>query len=275
VYCDPPYVRTTRRTRAKLYRYEMDERQHTQLLDVLRRLPCAVMVSGYRSPLYTDLLSDWRTIAYQAQTRGGPATEVVWMNYPEPTDLHEYTHLGATFRERERQKRQQARWAKKVATKPPLEQKALLAGLIALVGPTVSAEVLRSALVHFGDETRIASHGVGESHTQLPGDAAAPHARAIPEARSRPSRCTICRSPARERIDQALAAGVSLRAIEAQEGVSKSVIGRHRAHGLGRAVSHLRTALSGTPEATHYQGQTPHSEQLELLSLAAEREDPA
>jgi len=44
----------------------MDEHQHGELLEVLRRLPCAVMLSGYRSALYDDLLGDWRTIEYQA-----------------------------------------------------------------------------------------------------------------------------------------------------------------------------------------------------------------
>src|SRR5262249_6897654 len=151
-----PYVRSTRRASARLYRYEMEASQHADLLMILRRLPCTVMVSGYRSPLYADLLDGWRMTAFQTMTRGGPATEVVWMNYPEPTDLHEYTHLGANFRERERQKRQQARWAKKVAAKPLLEQQALLAGLLTLVGPTVRAAVIRSALARAGDEALIA-----------------------------------------------------------------------------------------------------------------------
>ena len=171
VYADPPYVRSTRRTGGRLYRYELDDSQHGELLALLRRLPCAVMVSGYRSALYGQTLGDWRSIEFQAQTRGGPATEVVWMNYPPPTDLHEYTHLGSTFRERERQKRQQARWARKVAAKPLLEQKALLAGLLAHVGPIVSAEVLRSALAQYEDEALIASNGTSGSHTRQAGDA--------------------------------------------------------------------------------------------------------
>ena len=66
VYCDPPYVRSVRRSRGRAYRYEMAEHQHGELLEVLRRLPCAVMLSGYRSALYDDLLGDWRTIEYQA-----------------------------------------------------------------------------------------------------------------------------------------------------------------------------------------------------------------
>jgi hypothetical protein len=217
------------------------------------------VVSGYSSALYAERLRDWRTITYQAMTRRGPATEVVWMNYQEPTALHEYTHLGQTFRERERQKRQQARWVKKVAAKPLLEQKALLAGLLAHVGPLVSAEVLRSALAQCGDEALIASNGSSGS-TPLPSDdAAASTAPALPRA----SRCTICRHPTRQRIDQALVSGVSLRTIAQQEGLSKSVVGRHRAH----AVSHL-DLRSGTADTVQVRQESPRRGlQLELLSL--------
>ena len=265
VYADPPYVRSTRRTRGRLYRYEMDDQQHAALLQVLRRLPCAVMVSGYRSVLYEQTLGDWRHIEFQAQTRGGPATEVVWMNYPPPADLHEYTHLGNTFRERERQKRQQARWVRKVAAKPLLEQKALLAGLLEGVGPLVSAEVLRSALAQFGDEAgNIASNGTSGSRPWHSGDDAGNGTLAMPAATTRRSRCTICRHPERQRIDQALAAGASVREIAQQEGLSKSVLGRHREHGPGQAVSHFQ---SGTADPPHPQKPSPRSMQLDLLSL--------
>lgn len=267
VYCDPPYVRSTRRTRGRLYRYELDDSQHAALLALLRSLPCAVMVSGYRSALYEQTLGDWRSIEFQAQTRGGPATEVVWMNYPPPPDLHEYTHLGHTFRERERQKRQQARWARKVAAKPLLEQKALLAGLLAHVGPLVSAEVLRSALAQFGDEALIASNGISGSPHVGHSATAANGTVAMTAATVRASRCTICRHAARQRIDQALASGVSLRTIAQQEGLSKSVLGRHRDHGVSRAVSHLHPRPSGTADKGHPPIASPRSVQLELLSL--------
>jgi site-specific DNA-adenine methylase len=257
LYCDPPYLRSTRRTRGRLYRYELDDHQHGELLALLRRLPCPVMVSGYRSALYGQRLGDWRTIEFQAQTRGGPATEVVWMNFPPPTDLHQYNVLGDTFRERERQKRQQARWARKVAAKPLLEQKALLAGLLAQVGPLVSAEVLRSALAQFGDEDLIARSGTPTGDGTV----------AMTAATVRTSRCTICRSPARQRIDQALAAGDSLREIAQREGLSKSVLGRHREHRLEPLVSHLRPRQSGTADKEHRQESTLRSVHLELLSL--------
>ena len=96
------------------------------------------------------------------------------------------------IRERERQKRQQARWVKKVAAKPPLEQKALLTGLLEGMDPTVSTAVVRSALAQFGDEALIASNGTSGSHTRYADDAAASPAPARPRA----SRCTLCRHAA-------------------------------------------------------------------------------
>ena len=59
VYGDPPDVRRTRRTRTRLSPHAMDDAQHAALLTILRRLPCAVLVSGSRSALYDELLRDW------------------------------------------------------------------------------------------------------------------------------------------------------------------------------------------------------------------------
>lgn len=88
VYVDPPYVMDSRRG-GKLYRHEYDDADHVRLLDVLAGLPCAVMVSGYDSPIYdSSPLATWRTIEFNAMTRGGIAIERLWMNYPEPDALH-------------------------------------------------------------------------------------------------------------------------------------------------------------------------------------------
>ena len=102
VYVDPPYVMDSRRG-GKLYRHEYDNADHVRLLDVLAGLPCAVMVSGYDSPIYdSSPLATWRTIEFNAMTRGGIAIERLWMNYPEPAALHDLRYLGSNFRERER-----------------------------------------------------------------------------------------------------------------------------------------------------------------------------
>ena len=97
------------------------------LVDVLAGLPCAVMVSGYDSPIYdSSPLATWRTIEFNAMTRGGIAIERLWMNYPEPDALHDLRYLGSNFRERERIKRKKARWQAKLAKLDPLERAAIM-----------------------------------------------------------------------------------------------------------------------------------------------------
>jgi hypothetical protein len=113
VYCDPPYLHSTRRDPG-LYRYEMADHQHEALLAVLLRLPCLACISGYWSALYAETLSTWRVCFFQAQTRRGVVTEYLWCNYPAPTALHDDRYLGKDFRERERIKRMKARWVKRL-----------------------------------------------------------------------------------------------------------------------------------------------------------------
>lgn len=131
IYCDPPYLMSTRRQHRQIYRYELgEEKEHIALLDCLKSLNCKIMISGYWSELYDQMLAGWQTESFQAVTRGGSlATEWLWMNYPRPVRLHEYTFLGATFRERERIKRKKQRWINRLHKMDVLERQAMLAAL--------------------------------------------------------------------------------------------------------------------------------------------------
>lgn len=127
VYSDPPYLRDTRRSQRVLYEFEYSEEDHIDLLTCLVALPCHVAISGYWSELYADLLAGWRSISFTTQTRGGPpAEEWLWMNYPEPAALHDYSYLGDNFRERERIKRKKQRWVTRLQRLDRLERASLL-----------------------------------------------------------------------------------------------------------------------------------------------------
>lgn len=136
IYCDPPYLMSTRRDHAPAYDHEFALVDHRRLLRVIRELPCRVMISGYESQLYRHELEargGWNRIEFEAMTRGGQmATEVVWYNYPTPIELHDYRYLGDGFRERERIKRKIARWTAKLAKMPILERQALTAAMSVL-----------------------------------------------------------------------------------------------------------------------------------------------
>jgi DNA adenine methylase len=129
LYCDPPYLRETRKKSKKLYRYEYTYEQHRALVELLRSLSCMIMVSGYESALYTEYLKGWHTHCYTVGCHHGTATEWVWMNYPSPVELHDYRHLGNNFREREKLKKRATKWVRRLQAMPELERQALLIAL--------------------------------------------------------------------------------------------------------------------------------------------------
>ena len=135
VYCDPPYLMETRSGRRRLYEYEMLDVDHRRLLRAIRKLPCMVMISGYWSSLYAEMLPGWRSISFEAMTRGGhTATEWLWFNFPSPVELHDYRYLGANFRERERIKRKKLRWTARLKRMPTLERQSLLSAIAETAG---------------------------------------------------------------------------------------------------------------------------------------------
>lgn len=130
VYADPPYLMHTRKQQAAIYRHEYTVAQHIELLHTLVDLPCPVMVSGYDSQIYNHILDGWRKETIQTVTRGASlATEVIWMNYPEPEALHDYRYLGDGYRERERIKRKKRRWRERWRAMDRLERQAILAAI--------------------------------------------------------------------------------------------------------------------------------------------------
>lgn len=82
VYADPPYLPGTRKSH--LYKHEMSRKDHEELLDALKKHPGQVMISGYDSHLYDDMLRGWRRAEKQTTVECGIArTEVLWMNYKD------------------------------------------------------------------------------------------------------------------------------------------------------------------------------------------------
>jgi DNA adenine methylase len=85
-FVDPPYVMSARHKQA-CYRHEMTDDQHVALLRLLRSVAGRVMISGYASDLYDDMLAGWTRVTkqhYAASGAGhGRRTEVLWMS-PEP-----------------------------------------------------------------------------------------------------------------------------------------------------------------------------------------------
>jgi DNA adenine methylase len=139
VYADPPYPLHTRSSDTK-YRHELTDEEHVELLNLLNMFNHAkVAFSTYPNDIYYEYFMgryNWRFIEFESQTRHGKAIEQLWMNYPEPTELHDYRHLGSDYRERERITRKLKRWEAKFSELAPLEQKAMISRLTTTMDPT-------------------------------------------------------------------------------------------------------------------------------------------
>lgn len=128
VYVDPPYVGDTRTSNNK-YVHEYSDSDHIELINILKKLPCAVILSGYPSSLYKEHLSDWNSFELQAMTRGGVRTEKIWFNY----DIDRVccaTFAGKDFTDRQRIKRKAERWGSNYKKLPNGERLAILAEIM-------------------------------------------------------------------------------------------------------------------------------------------------
>jgi len=130
VYSDPPYLQYTRSSKRR-YRYEYEERDHIDLLTLLKRLPCAVMLSGYPSSLYDDLLRGWKSLELQVMNHAGVRTEKIWFNFT-PDRVHWAGYAGKNFTDRQRIKRKAESWGKRYQGLPRAERLAVLSSIMAV-----------------------------------------------------------------------------------------------------------------------------------------------
>lgn len=80
IYADPPYYPGTRK--GYLYKHEMTEQDHIELLTTLNKHPGMVMISGYDNEIYDQYLKGWRKIQKETQAEAGhKRVETLWMNY--------------------------------------------------------------------------------------------------------------------------------------------------------------------------------------------------
>ena len=130
VYCDPPYLHATRSS-GRRYRFDYEDRDHLQLLQLLKTLPCPVILSGYPSGLYDQQLSGWQSLSVQVMNQAGVRTEKLWLNF-RPDRVHWTRYAGRNHTHRQTIKRRAESWARRYAAMPPAERLAVLSGLMAV-----------------------------------------------------------------------------------------------------------------------------------------------
>lgn len=81
IYCDPPYVLSTRNR--KQYKDEMTDADRVELLETLLQHKGPVVISGYASELYDNMLSGWRREEFSNYAQNAkPRKEIIWCNRP-------------------------------------------------------------------------------------------------------------------------------------------------------------------------------------------------
>lgn len=86
IYLDPPYLPGIRKSH--LYKQEMTEEQHVELLKEIKEHPARIMISGYENDLYNSMLSGWEKKQKKTTAEKGiRRTETIWMNYKQEIQL--------------------------------------------------------------------------------------------------------------------------------------------------------------------------------------------
>lgn len=90
LYLDPPYLQSTRRR--DMYKCEMTEKQHIELLELVKKSKSKICLSAYDNELYNNYLKNWFTAEKKTTAQMGLSrTEKLYMNYqPDLLALYEY-----------------------------------------------------------------------------------------------------------------------------------------------------------------------------------------
>ncbi len=141
IYLDPPYRFSVRKGQRNLYKFEMSDDQHVQLLNLVLNCKCNVVISHYPDQVYDAFLipAGWNTHDFKATTRQGLVTERIYYNYPKPLLLQDYRYIGNDYREREIIKRKTNRWLNRLHKMDKLQRISILSAVTASFSDTAAA----------------------------------------------------------------------------------------------------------------------------------------
>lgn len=80
LYLDPPYLQSLRKR--NMYKFEMTDKQHIELLELIKQSKSKVCLSAYDNELYNTYLKDWYTAEIKTIAQAGKhRVEKIYMNY--------------------------------------------------------------------------------------------------------------------------------------------------------------------------------------------------
>lgn len=123
IFIDPPYLHSTRPNNTKLYKYELTESDHIQLITSVLQLQCNVMIIHPKCSLYDNsYLKHWRQVPIKIRYHNKLSLECLYMNYAAPDKLQNDSLLGKDCWDRQRIKRKGDRLVNKLLALPELER---------------------------------------------------------------------------------------------------------------------------------------------------------
>jgi DNA adenine methylase len=126
IFLDPPYHHKTIPKEVDLYEYEMTGFEHVELLNTLTDMKCNVMLIHPKCDLYDEFLHNWRKVEVKVRYHKKTSIECLYMNYPEPHELQDYSYLGNDCWERQRINRKTTAYVKKFKNMPVLERNCII-----------------------------------------------------------------------------------------------------------------------------------------------------
>lgn len=92
IYLDPPYMHGTRQK--GIYSSDGTEAEHISMLSAALKSHSKILISGYDSPLYRDMLKGWNRETHMSNTENASIKqEVIWWNYSFEILLSSYTGI--------------------------------------------------------------------------------------------------------------------------------------------------------------------------------------
>ena len=126
VFLDPPYHHDCRIYNTKIYKFEMTNDDHVQMLSAVLDLKCNCMIIHPQCQLYDQSLADWRTVQIKVRYHNKTSIEKLYMNYPDPVQLLSYSTCGSDCWDRQRIKRKGDRLVQKLLALPEVERNYIL-----------------------------------------------------------------------------------------------------------------------------------------------------
>lgn len=126
LFCDPPYLYSTRPGSTEIYDHEFSDYDHIEFLHIARNIDNNCMITHPACDLYDRTLYGWRTVDVTVRYHNKTSKERLYMNYDKPDRLITYDHSGSDCWDRQRIKRKIYRNLQKISSLPAAEQEPLL-----------------------------------------------------------------------------------------------------------------------------------------------------